>query len=157
MFFADVEAVVKADGGLFICHISRKEVETCDLQRVLSIVDAFEHFGRNARGKLVILFSGYDHIPQEIYEIPAIRAWVAELFAQKPHCLYFVTTLQNIFQLLIACVANIQTFKSLDPVAPVVLNISVPKDTYAKIHEALRAYATKVGDREFLKLLESSL
>jgi hypothetical protein len=138
----------------------RSEVEAGDLRRVLRFVDSLERAGRKARGSLALTFDGYDDTPEEIYEIPEIRRWVAGLLKRKPHLPYFLTFEKQNVLFILACCSDVRATvpmaarsSDLSPFerlgVPLLIEIRMPPRLFKRMDWALRAYCKKVGDPEY--------
>ena len=66
--------------SLFFYSIDKKEVKKKDFKRLDEAIKFFETAGVDARGKLIITFSGYMDNPLEIYQINEIRDYVKKLY-----------------------------------------------------------------------------
>ncbi|MEW6226523.1 MAG: hypothetical protein AB1700_00280 [Bacillota bacterium] len=132
-------------GGYIIHRVARKHVETGDYGPVLNAIEALEAAGRAARGRLVLVFEGYDDAPEEIYEIPEIRAWTAGLVERKPHLFYFLAQEEQNLQVILACIAQVKKLRRSGS-REILLDIAVPDKLYRKLDQALTAYCEKVHD-----------
>jgi hypothetical protein len=132
-------------GGYIIHRVTRKHVETGDYGPVLRIIKALEAAGRAARGRLVLVFEGYDGAPEEIYEIPEIRAWTAGLLERKPHLFYFLTQEEQNLQRILACIAQVKKLRRSGS-REILLDIAVPDKLYQKLSRAITAYCKKIHD-----------
>ncbi len=95
---------------LIVLNISKHEVCNKTYDRVLDCISQLERVGKDAKGKLSILFE-YDDHPDEIWEIPEIRTWVAGLIEQAPHLFYFLTKLMDSHLYIVECLADINAIK----------------------------------------------
>jgi hypothetical protein len=135
-------------GGYVIHRVARRHVETGDYGPVLRIIEALEAAGRAARGRLVLVFEGYDDIPEEIYEIPEIRAWTAGLVERKPHLFYFLAREEQNLQTILACVAQVKKLRRSGS-REILLDIAVPDKLYQKLSRAITAYCKKIHDLDY--------
>ena len=77
-FIESVEQVKKAD--LLLYAVSKKEVESKDVKRLIDSLEILKQAGKDAKGKLLLTFNEYDNDEREIYMIPEIRSFVKILW-----------------------------------------------------------------------------
>lgn len=65
------------------------EVEARDYRRLDALISTLRAVGKAARGKMLILFP-YDDDPRELYDIPEVNSFIAEIMTRCPHFFYFV-------------------------------------------------------------------
>jgi hypothetical protein len=75
--------------------VTKEEVENKVYKRIMETLKFLEKLPNGGYQSLVMGFSGYDDIPDEIYEIMPIREWVEGLFSRCPHLLYFINPENN--------------------------------------------------------------
>jgi hypothetical protein len=97
--------------GLIYFSISKSEVENMDFKRINDAVEVFKDCKDKARGRMMLTFGGYDYTPDEIYEIPEIRNYVAELLKLHPYLFYYISDIDNNNQVILACLCDIQTIR----------------------------------------------
>jgi hypothetical protein len=74
--------------------VSRDEVERRDISTAASVFTALlscPESVRDFRERVDIAFDGYDHVRDELFEIPEVRNYVYTLDEQFPHWLYFLS------------------------------------------------------------------
>jgi hypothetical protein len=71
---------------------SRKEVEEGDIRGAKTMLRKLlrPEVARRARGRLVFGVKGYDDDPRELYQVPAVCAWMRELDREFPYWFYFM-------------------------------------------------------------------
>lgn len=144
----EIEKIVHSD-SLIIYQVTREEIEAHDQEGVLELFATLKQYGRAVRGRVAIIFDGYNHLPQEIFEIPDIREWVAGLLQKMPYCLYCLTPIENNLQVLVACASDVRAIK--EPASTMyTLNIEIPEKLYAHLIEGLRRYTHTIGDPGYL-------
>jgi hypothetical protein len=62
--------------------------------------------GEHARQSCVITCSGYDDIPDELYEIAEVRKFVQKLFRRYPYILYYINRQVEGDHWLLGCIAD---------------------------------------------------
>jgi hypothetical protein len=86
--------------------VSRRDVETGDLSSTLSVLRKLTESPGTARTffeRVDIAFHGYDHISQELFEIPEVRNFVFHLDEQFPFWLFFLSKHYLGLQCLLFC------------------------------------------------------
>lgn len=77
-----------------VMDFSRANVEACRIgdavDRLMSLSDSGENT-RKFQRSMAFSFSGYDHDPREIYQIPAIRTFVAALNKEWRYWMHFLS------------------------------------------------------------------
>lgn len=131
--------------GYIIHCVTRKHVEAGEYGPVLRTIETLEAVGRTARGKLMLVFDGYNDAPEEIYEIPEIRAWVAGLAEKKPHLFYFLAQEKQNLQVVLACIAQVKKLRRSGS-EEVLLDVVVSDELRQKLGRAITAYCRKVHD-----------
>lgn len=88
-------------------NVTQEDVESENVTNLERVLEKFEKVGKQARGKLMILFM-YDEDPREIYEIPEIRKWLRKALRRNPHLFYWVSNnyLQNNAEMLLASLSE---------------------------------------------------
>lgn len=81
--------------GFIALHIPRKDVVARKVDLARNLFDSLKRtkkLAREAQGKVVIYFSGYEDDPRELYEIPEVRFFVPLLDFALPELFYFART-----------------------------------------------------------------
>lgn len=102
-------------GSLTIIHIEKEEVKLLQFKRIEKTLRVLKKVGKKARNSLLITFSGYDDIPDEIYEIPEIRRWVAKLVKRNPEVFYFLNRELEGSQIILATLCDLTSFYVGEP------------------------------------------
>jgi len=105
-FAYDVKVKDIENNDTVVVNISRHETNCKDLARFKKILRKFNETGANARGKMMLLFTGYENDHKEIYEIQAIRGWVAKAFNYCPYLFYFLTDAMQNNSCILACLGD---------------------------------------------------
>lgn len=92
---------------VFGFSVTRKEVESKDFRRITGIFAIMTLAKREAKRKMLLTFSGYDDMKEEIFEIQEIREYVKQLFYKYPHMFYFISMLENNDKLILACLSDV--------------------------------------------------
>jgi len=93
-----------------VLQISQEAIQNCDTSEYVALlhdatgtVQSFESVFQ----KYVLLISGYDDDPRELYQIPEVVSFIKDLNSKLPFWLYFVnTTDKRFFSWMIACLCQ---------------------------------------------------
>lgn len=96
------------NGGkpLLMYHISKEEVLTKNMKEINDFMKLVTRLGVHARQSCAILCSGYDDVPDELFEIQEVRDYVDKLFKRHPYILYYVNTELETEHWLLSSMAN---------------------------------------------------
>lgn len=115
---------------LYVYQVSREEVEKLEFEKLNEVMDMLKVLGEVARGKLAIIFNGYDHMPDEIYEIEDIRKWCNCLVDHYPEIFYFLTPhFEQNAAMIAACIGDIEVVSlgpALSPIEYAIMGIEPP-------------------------------
>lgn len=98
--------------------ITNRETQKLDFTRLSKLLKTLEKRPDKGFGTLVLTFDGYDDIPDEIYEIKAIRDWVHQLFIKFPYILYFIDETAEGFSVLLPCLGDVEAVHSSERHSP---------------------------------------
>ena len=93
-----------------VLQISQEAIQNCDTSEYVALlhdakgtVQSFESVFQ----KYVLLISGYDDDPRELYQIPEVVSFIKDLNSKLPFWLYFVNTAdKRFFSWMIACLCQ---------------------------------------------------
>jgi hypothetical protein len=92
MNFSGQSTLFAGDKALYIYSIDKDgellKMNYDGISKFFSTLDKLG--GRKSFGKAMILFDGYNDVPDELHEIPEVRKYVKGLFERFPHLLYYV-------------------------------------------------------------------
>ena len=93
-----------------VLQISQEAIQNCDTSEYVTllhgITGSLQSF-EEAFQKYVLLISGYDDDPRELYQIPEVVKFITDLNSKLPFWLYFVNTSdKRFFSLMIACLCQ---------------------------------------------------
>lgn len=98
-----------------VLAVTRQEIESgnCSkaLERLLALIDREEsvHLYRES---LLLQVHGYDHDPRELPEIPAVRAYFAQLSSMWPHWLWFLCRSMGAVSLLMSLLCQVRVHRA---------------------------------------------
>ena len=93
-----------------VLKISQEAIQNCDTSEYVALLDdatgtvqSFESVFQ----KYVLLISGYDDDPRELYQIPEVVSFIKDLTSKLPFWLYFINTAdKRFFSWMIACLCQ---------------------------------------------------
>ena len=93
-----------------VLQISQRNIQDCDTSEYVTllhgITGSLQSF-EEAFQKYVLLISGYDDDPRELYQIPEVVSFIKDLNSKLPFWLYFVNTGdKRFFSWMIACLCQ---------------------------------------------------
>ena len=93
-----------------VLQIAQEAIQNCDTSEYVTllhgITDSLKSF-EAAFQKYVLLISGYDDNPRELYQIPEVVCFIKDLNSKLPFWLYFVNTSdKKFFSWMIACLCQ---------------------------------------------------
>ncbi|CBH21371.1 protein of unknown function [Acetoanaerobium sticklandii] len=141
--------------SLFFYSIDKEEVKKKDFKRLDDAIKFFETAGVDARGKLIITFSGYMDNPLEIYQIDEIRDYVKELYQKHSNLFYFLSDYITTNQYIWLCLCNIQETRTLSNSSIKASEINIGENFFLinSVYDSFVNYADSIFDYSY----ESSL
>jgi len=146
---------------VIVHNVTKPEVRAKDYSTIAKLFDKFHQLKKEARGKLILQFAGYEDTPEEIYEIKEIRDYVMGMFQRWPEMFYFLTQKDIIYKVILACIVDVSILvkgaekKGIDKVifeqeqlTPVHFTLSIPDNIKETIQVKLREYGKKIGESE---------
>ena len=100
---------------IVVFQVKKDEIKTLQFKRAEKMLKALKRVGKQARNSLLITFSGYDDIPEEVYEIPEIRRWSAKFVKRNPEAFYFLCRELEGDQILLTTLCNLSSFYVGEP------------------------------------------
>ena len=93
-----------------VLQISQEAIQNCDTSEFVTLLHgatgSLQSF-TEAFQKYVLLISGYDDDPRELYQIPEVVSFIKDLNSKLPFWLYFVNTSdKKFFSWMIACLCQ---------------------------------------------------
>lgn len=91
--------------------VKRRSTQSQDISGVLTYANVFtstENNAWNSRGSVTLSFEGYDNDPRELWEIPAVRAYVKKLTDAWPSWMYFVDNSMKSFVAMYLCLVEVE-------------------------------------------------
>jgi hypothetical protein len=102
--------VISQQSDYTVLQISQEAIQNCDTSEYVALLhDAtgtVQSF-KEAFQKYVLLISGYDDDPRELYQIPEVVNFMKDLNSKLPFWLYFANTAdKRFFSWMIACLCQ---------------------------------------------------
>ena len=102
--------VISQESDYTVLQISQEAIQNCDTSEYVTLLHGatgtLQSF-TEAFQKYVLLISGYDDDPRELYQIPEVVNFIKELNSNLPFWLYFVNTSdKRFFSWMIACLCR---------------------------------------------------
>ena len=102
--------VISQESDYTVLQIAQEAIQNCDTSEYVNMlhgatgtVQSFESVFQ----KYVLLISGYDDDPRELYQIPEVVSFIKDLNSKLPFWLYFVNTAdKRFFSWMIACLCQ---------------------------------------------------
>ena len=95
--------------------VSQQEVETIDITPALKTLQTLLYDAETVmafRGKAMIEFDGYSNDSRELYEIPKVRQYLAELDSKFPYWFYFLSTRFDMLKMIAFCLCRARRIKT---------------------------------------------
>ena len=89
--------------------VSRRQVETCDVDEPLQLLCAMtanRHTALEYCGRISLVIDGYNHDPRELFEVPEVRAFFKRLDQQWPYWFFFLSQADESIKLLESCLCE---------------------------------------------------
>ena len=94
---------ISQQSDYIVLHISQEAIQNCDTSEYVTLLHgapgSLQSF-TEAFQKYVLLISGYDDDPRELYQIPEVVSFIKDLNSKLSFWLYFVNTSDKKFQFL---------------------------------------------------------
>lgn len=143
--------------------IEKNETLSKNLTGIEKLLKVLKLKGKDARQSVTLTFSGYDHVPDEIFEIEEIRKFVKVLLHKHPYIFYYLAQDTECLQNIILCYCDFETLfigekKPISeyPLEQIMNNelpqqnvyINIDNKTLLKWKKEVRKYGIKVNDLE---------
>ena len=137
--------------------ISKDEVEGLCFEKINDFIELVEEKGvPELYNSLVIVYSGFDEVEEEVYEIPSIRKYNLRLFRECPEIFFHLSFELEALQLYLATISDFDRLTEKN--GRIMVALSVEKDDFLTIAYNLFVYGEKNNAlekaRERLKVIE---
>lgn len=127
---------------IYELKISKDEVESLCFEKVDDFIEFVEEKGvPELYNSLVIVYSGFDEVEEEIYEIPSIREYNLKLFREHPEIFFYLSFELEALQLYLATISDFERLTEQD--GRIMVALSVEKDMFLTIAYNLFVYGQK--------------
>lgn len=115
VIFTNAEGLASnSEDAFLILHISRQEVDACNigsaLERLHILTDSVANV-RRYREAMAFLVGGYDEDPRPLHEIPEVRAYFKRLTKDWPHWLWFLSRGNGGIALLMSLLCRVRSVR----------------------------------------------
>lgn len=93
----------------FILMFSRRQVETCDINepvQFLRRLTADRQTALEFSRRISLVVDGYNDDPRELFEIPAVRAYLKRLDQEWPYWFFFLSQADESIKMLESCLCD---------------------------------------------------
>lgn len=116
LMFTDADGLAaNTDPCFAVLSISKQEIESgnCSsvLERLLVLTDSPEN-ANLYKESLVLQVKGFDNDPRELPEIPAVRAFFADLSSMWPHWLWFLYRKSGSLSLVMSLLCTVKVHRA---------------------------------------------
>jgi hypothetical protein len=101
--------IYKTDNPMLF-EIAYDDIQSGDITSVLSALNGFLTTRERAvagRGRVTLMFAGYDDDPRDVYDVPEIRRYARALDDQFPYWFYFADPQNSTLKVLALCLCRI--------------------------------------------------
>lgn len=113
----DIERLSNTETVLLV--VSKDIVNNMDFTYIEGAIRVLKAGKLASRQKAVLIFIGYDDVPEEIYEIIEIRNWMTEVIKRHPYFLYYLNpNIEQNLAIITACISDIVATSTLDKKSP---------------------------------------
>lgn len=91
--------------GTTVLNVSREDVEKGRLESYLREFKKYEK--KRLRGKIIIIFNGYEQDRREVYQVREITNWVDRLLKNVPHLFYFLSRDNYAMRIAFFCLSEV--------------------------------------------------
>lgn len=99
----------------YLYAIDPQEVKFKSMSGIRTLLQGLKVIGPSAHKKLVLSFSGYDDIPDELYEIQEVRFFIYRMLRDYPEVLYFIDPGTEMIIILMAAIGDLEVKYSGEP------------------------------------------
>ena len=108
--YASSSLEISQQSDYTVLQIPQEAIQNCDTSEYVTLLHgatgSLQSF-TEAFQKYVLLISGYDDDPRELYQIPEVVSFIKDLNSKLPFWLYFVNTSdKRFFSWMIACLCQ---------------------------------------------------
>ncbi|CQR56248.1 hypothetical protein [Paenibacillus riograndensis] len=135
--------------GITVLNVSREDVEKGRLENYLREFKKYEK--KRLRGKVTLIFNGYELDRREIYQIREITNWVDRLLKNIPYLFYFLSRENYSMRIAFFCLAEVVGRSGVE--------VSITKEQgrrlIEKVVKSAVVYARKLKEPEEVQLAQA--
>lgn len=132
--------------GITVLNVAREDVEKGRLENYLREFKKYEK--KRLRGKVTLIFNGYELERREIYQIREITNWVDRLLKNIPYLFYFLSRENYSMRIAFFCLAEVVGRSGVE--------VSITKEQgrrlIEKVVKSAVVYARKLKEPEEVQL-----
>ncbi|KWX70078.1 hypothetical protein [Paenibacillus jilunlii] len=132
--------------GITVLNVSREDVEKGRLENYLREFKKYEK--KRLRGKVTLIFNGYEQDRREIYQIREITNWMDRLLKNIPYLFYFLSRENYSMRIAFFCLSEVVGRSGVE--------VSITKEQGRRLIEKLVksavVYARKLKEPEEVQL-----
>ncbi|WP_151736289.1 hypothetical protein [Paenibacillus tengchongensis] len=122
---------------LVFLQIPREDVERGRLQNYLQEFKKYEK--RRYRGRISLVFTGYEYDPREVYQIREITVWMDRLLRNIPYLFYFLSRENYSMRIAFFCLSEVAGRSGAE--------VAITKEQGRRLIEKVTASAVKYARR----------
>ncbi|OKP96503.1 hypothetical protein [Paenibacillus sp. P46E] len=138
---------MEKDEDITVMNISREDVEKGRLENYLREFKKYEK--KKMRGKVTLIFNGYEQDRREIYQIREITNWVDRLLKNVPYLFYFLSRENYSMRIVFFCLSEVVGRSGVE--------VSITKEQgrrlIEKVTKSAVVYARKLKEPEEVQLV----
>ncbi|MNO24676.1 hypothetical protein D3C76_145020 [compost metagenome] len=132
--------------GITVLNVSREDVEKGRLENYLREFKKYEK--KRLRGKVTLIFNGYELDRREIYQIREITNWVDRLLKNVPYLFYFLSRENYSMRIAFFCLSEVVGRSGVE----VSITKELGRRLIEKVVKSAVVYARKLKEPEEVQL-----
>lgn len=164
----EIRSIIAKGEKIKVGHqIRKEEIIQKDFAPIDFLMNTATQVGKGMIGSLMIGCTGYDDVPDELYDIPEVKDYVREIFKKYPHIPYYLSREDNPNAWLFACCGTtikmgennlspnelIKKYGSYDKIPPQPFAIKLSDDFLYPLLKATIAHGRKNKDAQRAKFV----
>jgi hypothetical protein len=119
--FSGMSQIFAGDRNLFIYSVDKEgEILAMNYDGISQFIDTLDKLGgRKSYSSAIIMFDGYNDVPDELHEIPEVRRFVKGMFDRFPHLLYYINFEMEGHHVLLASLLDFKQLSRGEKLSPI--------------------------------------
>lgn len=109
-YYNDIKETIEKGNTLVFYEIDRTEVMQKSFKRFNGFMEALNRIGSDVRERVVILCNGYDHVPDELFDIKEVVYYMKQIAKRHPYFLYYVNHTVGEYSWILSSIADKVTY-----------------------------------------------